>query len=151
EQVERPAQPLDPPAVAPASDRGPVVERVAPQLPAGGERVRWSARDRALLEELGMGAVIGAAGGDVDRDVAHEPHPALARVAPQLAPLALEPHLVGERATAGEALPVADPPAVALAEVVELGLRDEGAWMSQQRRRGRERRARLVRRAIAIG
>ena len=64
-----------------------------------------------------MRAVVGGAGRDVDRDVADQPHAALGRVRAQRAPLALEAHLVGERAAAGEARPVLDPAGLALAEV----------------------------------
>ncbi len=56
-----------------------------------------------------MRAVVGAAGGDVDRDVADQPHAALGGVGAQRAPLALEADLVGDarpRAPAN-ALPVA--------------------------------------------
>ena len=56
-----------------------------------------------------MGAVVAAAGGDVDRDVADEPHAALGGVGAQRAPLALEAHLVVERAVAREGRPVVDP------------------------------------------
>ena len=67
------AQPLDPPAVAAAPQRRPVVERVAPELALVGVRVGRRAGDDAALEQLRVRAVVGAAGGDVDRHVADEP------------------------------------------------------------------------------
>ena len=45
----------------------------------------------------GCARVVGAVAGDVDRDVAEEPHPALGGVAAERAPLAVEAHLVGDR------------------------------------------------------
>ena len=60
-EVEGAAQALDPPAVAAALQRRPVVERVAPQLALVGERVGRRAGDGAGLEELRVGAVVGAA------------------------------------------------------------------------------------------
>ena len=47
---------------------------------------------------LGMGRVVAAAGGDVDRDVADQPHVPLGGVGAERRPLALEPHLIGQRA-----------------------------------------------------
>ena len=90
-------------------------------------------------------------GRDVDRHVADQPHAALVRVRAQRAPLALEAHLVGDRAAAGEARPVLDPARLALAEVELLGAADRRGRLGQQPRPGGERRARLVRRAIAVG
>src|ERR1019366_66258 len=105
----------------------------------------------ALLEQLWMRAVVSAAGRDVDRNVAEEPDPPLERVALQGAPFALEPDLIGNRVAAGEPLPVLDPPAVALTEVDQLGRADRRPRLSQQPRPRGKRRARLVRRAVAIG
>ena len=68
-----------------------------PRAARRAERVGRRAGDDAALEQLGVRRVVGAAGADVDRDVADQPDAALARVAPQRAPLALEAHLVGER------------------------------------------------------
>ncbi len=61
EQRERAPQPVDPPAVAAALHRRPVVERVAPQLALVGVGVGRRARHRAGLEQLRMRAVVGAA------------------------------------------------------------------------------------------
>ena len=116
-EVEGAPQALDPPAVAAPLQRRPVVERVAPQLALVGERVGRRAGDGAGLEELRVGAVVGAAGRDVDRDVADQLHAAVERVAAQRGPLAVEADLVGERSAAAERDPVVDPRGVALAEV----------------------------------
>ena len=85
EQGERPAQTLGPPRVARALQRGPVVQRVAPQLALVGERVGRHARDDAVAKERRPCAVVGAAGRDVDRHVADEADPALVRVRAQRA------------------------------------------------------------------
>ncbi len=45
-----------------------------------------------------MDAVVGAAGRDVDGDVADDPHAALGGIGAQRAPFALEAHLVGDGA-----------------------------------------------------
>ena len=66
-------------------------------------------------EQLRVGLVVGAARGDVDRHVADQPHAALGRVGAQRAPLAVEAHLVRDRAPGLR--PVADPVRAALAEV----------------------------------
>ena len=120
EQLERAPQALGPPAVAAPLQRRPVVQRVAPQLPLVGVGVGRRARDRVVAEQLRVRAVVGRAGRDVDRHVADQPHPALLGVRAQRRPLAVEPHLVGDRAARAESRPVVDPERVALAEV-ELG------------------------------
>ena len=114
------AEALDPPAVAGRAVRAPVVERVAPVLAVRAQRVGRRAGDLAVREELRPRRDVGARVGDVDRDVADQPDAALARVGAQRLPLALEAHLVGERARAGEARPVADPVRVARDEVLDL-------------------------------
>ena len=119
-ELERAPQALGPPAVAAALERGPVVERVAPQLALVGVGVGRRARDRVVGEQLRMRAVVDRAGRDVDRHVADQPHAARLGVLAQGGPLAVEPHLVGDRAARAEARPVVDPERVALAEV-ELG------------------------------
>ena len=48
-----------------------------------------------------MGAMVGRARRDVDRDVADQPDAALGRVRAQRAPLAVEADLVGDRAAPG--------------------------------------------------
>ncbi len=80
EERERAPQPLGPPGVAAALQRRPVVERVAPQLPAVAVGIGRRARDLAGAKQLRPREVIGAAGRDVDRDVADQPDPALARI-----------------------------------------------------------------------
>ena len=109
EQVQRAPHPLHPPAVAAALQRRPVIQRVAPQLAVAGVRVGRGAGDQPGLEQLGVEAVVAAAGRDVDGDVAEDPHAALGGVGAQRAPLAVEAHLVGDGAAPGEPLPVADP------------------------------------------
>ena len=69
-----------------------------------------------------MRALVGRAGGDVDRDVADQPDAAVGGVRPQRGPLALEAHLVGDRAAAGDRRPALDPAGLALAEVELLAL-----------------------------
>ena len=97
-----------------------------------------------------MRAVVGAPRRDVDRDVADDPHAALLGVRAQRRPLAVEAHLVGDRAARAEARPVLDPVALALAEVELLGARHPSLRRSQQPRPGGERRRRLVGRAMAV-
>ena len=137
---EHAAQPLDPPAVALARDRVPVEERIAPVLSHRPELVRRRARDDAVEEELGMGAVVDAPLRDVDRDVADHADAALAGVRAQRRPLALEPDLVGDRAA--EARPVLDPVGVRAAEGGPLARRDRRARVGEQALPGRERRRR---------
>ena len=60
EELERPPEPLDPPAVAGPLQRRPVVERVPPELTAGAQRIGRRAGDRAREEELRVGALVGA-------------------------------------------------------------------------------------------
>ena len=151
EQRERAREPRDPPGVAAPLQRRPVVERVAPELALVRVGVGRRAGDGVVAEQLRVRAVVGRAGRDVDRHVADQPHAALVRVRAQRRPLALEAHLVGDRAAAGEARPVLDPARLALAEVELLGLRDRRRRLGEEPRPGRERRRRLVRRAVAVG
>ena len=97
-----------------------------------------------------MRALVGRAGRDVDRHVADQPHAARRGVRAQRSPLALEAHLVGQRAAPAEALPVARPRPRALGEVQLLGARHPRPRLRQQPGPGRERRARLVGRAVAV-
>jgi hypothetical protein len=146
-ELEGAAQPLGPPAIAAPLQRRPVVERVAPQLSLVGVGVRRGARHRVVAEQLGMRAVVDRAGRDVDRHIADQPHAGRLRVRAQRRPLAIEAHLVGDRAATR---PVIDPERVALAEV-ELGLaRHRCPRVGQQTRPRRERRRGLVRRAVPI-
>ena len=150
EELERAAQAVGPPAVAAALQRAPVVQRVAPQLALVGVRVGRRAGDGVGAEQLGVRAVVDRPGGDVDRHVADQPHAALRRVRAQRRPLALEPHLVGDRAARAEPRPVLDPVRVALAEVELLGARDPRPRLGQQPAPRGERRRRPVGRAVAV-
>ena len=150
EELEGALEPRGPPPVAAALHRRPVVERVAPQLALVGVGVGRGARDGAALEQLRVRAVVGAAGRDVDRDVADDLHAALGRVGPQRSPLAVEADLVGDRPARAEARPVLDPRVLALAEVELLGLRHGGVRLAQQAGPGGERGGRLVGRAMAV-
>ena len=86
------------------------------------------AGDGAVAEQLRVSAVVGAAGRDVDRDVADQPHAALGGVRAQRGPLALEAHLVGDRPRrAGERAQSSIQKRVALAEVLAPRRRDTGA------------------------
>ena len=152
EELEGAAQALDPPAVAPAAQRGPVVDRVAPQLALVGEGVGRDAGHDVVAEELGPADVVGAAGRDVDGHVADQAHAALVGVHAQCRPLALEAHLVVDRPrAAGEGRPVVDPEAVALAEVLALGRRHRRVGIGQEPAPRGEGRRRLVGRALAVG
>ena len=101
----RPPQPLDPPAVAVAPHGAPVVERVAPELADGAERVGRRARPQPGLEELGMVDLVGAVRRDVDGHVPDQPHAPRRGIRPQRAPLAIEAHLVLDGALPGEPRP----------------------------------------------
>ncbi len=151
EKVERACQTPHPPAVASPAQRRPVVDRVAPQLALVGVGVGRRPGLHAVAEQLRVRAMVGAAGRHVDRHVADDAHAALRRVAAQRAPLALEAHLVGHRASARERLPVPDPVGVALAEGLGLGGGHAGATVREEPAPRRERRRRLVRRPVAVG
>src|SRR5581483_3944980 len=99
----------------------PVVDELAPQLPFRMGDVGRGPGDVAVLEEVGMGADVGAVRSDVDRHVADQPDPALGRVGAEPAPLSLEADLVGHRAGPGEALPVLDPVRAATADADVYG------------------------------
>ena len=105
DELERAPEPLAPPAVAGRAVDRPVVERVPPALAGRAERVRRRAGDLAAREQLRPAGDVGAAVGDVDRQVADQPDAALGRVRAQRSPLPLEAHLVGDRVRAGEAAP----------------------------------------------
>ena len=109
EQLQRALHAVHPPAVAGALKRGPVIQRVAPELAADRVFIGRRTGHEPLLKEARMGQVIGARGRDVDRDVAHDPHAPLEPVGPQRPPFALEADLIGYRAAAREPLPVTDP------------------------------------------
>ena len=151
-QLRRAPQALDPPAVAAAAQRGPVVERVAPQLPGRAERVGRRAGDEAALEQLGVGDVVGAARlrrrAGCRRSAARRASPrscaarsTRARSAPDRrrrpAPAKRSQSSIQKACAARKAASSA-----ALDACVGLG---------QQARPARERRARGVRRARAVG
>ena len=146
-QLARPPEPLDPPVVTAAPQSRPVVQRVAPQLAEVGELVRRRPRHQLMLEQLGVGLVVGAAGRHVDRHVADQPHAALLRVGAQRTPLAVEADLVGHRVVPGEPLPIPDPVGLARPELRPLAVAHGRVPLRQQPGRRRERRRRLVRRA----
>ena len=151
EELEDPPEPGDPPRVALAPRRGPVVHRVAPELPVGGERVRRDARHEAGLEQLGVGAFVGGVGRDVDRDVADQTHAAVGGIPAQRRPFAVEAHLVVQGRLARERDPVLDPVGGLLAEQPALVVGDGRVRIGQQRGRSGERGVRLVRRAVFVG
>ena len=151
EQLERAPQPLGPPPVAAPPQRRPVVQRVAPQLALRRVGVRRRARDRVVAEQLRVRAVVDRSRRDVDRHVADQAHPALGGMRPQRRPLAIEPHLVGDRAARAEPRPVVDPIRVPLTEVDLSRARHARPRRGQQPRPRRERGPRLVRRAVPVG
>src|SRR5207253_9260742 len=67
-----------------------------------------------------------------DREVADQADAAGGGVAAQLAPLALEPDLVGGGSFTCEPLPVADPVRVTPPELGELGVGDLGVGIGQE-------------------
>jgi len=148
-QLELAPQPLDPPAVARAAHRRPVVEGVAPQLPGRAEQVGWHPGDETGLEELGMRPVVGAAPRHVDRHVAEDAYAALGGVRTQRLPFAFEPHLV-LRAPA-ERDPVVQPVAVGGAEFGQLRRRNGRLRVGEQGRRAGEGGRRHVGRADVVG
>ena len=151
EELEDAPEPGDPPRVALAPRRGPVVDRVAPELAVGGERVRRDARDEAGLEQLGVGALVGGIGRDVDRDVADQTHAAVGGIPAQRRPFAVEAHLVVQGRLARERDPVLDPVGGLLAEQTAFVVGDGRVRIGQQRGRSGERGVRFVRRAVFVG
>ena len=151
EQLDRAPKPLDPPAVAAPPQRRPVVDRVAPA--AGPSAVNASGGTPATTpsrNSSGCARWSSRPGRDVDRHVADQPHAALAR------------RTRAARSTRARSAPGRDSiragePASAI----------QNAWRSRNARAPRrataasgsaeepaprrERRARLVRRAIAVG
>ena len=102
DETERTAQPLDPPAIPLASQCVPVVQRVAPLLPACVERVRRRPGDGgARQKDARMRHVVAATRRDVDRDVADDPHAAAGSVGSELRPLTVESHLLRDGIAAG--------------------------------------------------
>ena len=114
EERERSAQALDPPAVALAAACVPVEERIAPVLAERAEPVGRRPGDEAGQEEVGVRALVDAALGDVDRQVADQPHAAFGGVGAERRPLAIEANLVVDAPAGGR--PVLDPERVRAAE-----------------------------------
>ena len=150
DEVERAPQAVRPPAVAASPERPPVVQRVAPQLALVRVGVGRGAGHRVGAEQLGVRAVVDRPGGDVDRHVPDQPHPARRPVLAQRCPLAVEPHLVGDRAARPEPRPVVDPVRVALPEVELVGARHRRPRVGQQPAPRGEGGSRLVRRPVAV-
>ena len=153
EHRERAAQPLDPPAVAATVQRGPVVDRVAPELALRGVGVR---RHAGL--QTGAGTARATSGGRRRRARRRSARrrssrtPRSAAYARSARPLAVEADLVVE-GSAGRAMldPALDPVGLALAEGIRLVAAHRRVGVGEQPGPGRERRARLVRRAVAVG
>ena len=140
EELERAQEALPPPAVAGRTVDGPIVERVPPPLAVRAEGVGRRSRDLAAREQLRPGVEVGAAVGDVDRQVADQPDAALGGVLPQRPPLPLEAHLVGERVSTGKTRPAAGPERMARDEVLHLGRGDASVRAGEELPRGREGR-----------
>jgi hypothetical protein len=79
-----------------------------------------------------METMIGAAGRDVDRDVAVKAYAAIGRIRTQGSPLAVEADLILDGAASGEALPVADPERLPSSKVRDLPGADRGTTLRQQ-------------------
>ena len=75
DELERPAEALDPPAVALPAHRAPVVHGLAPELAVGVGDVRGGAGLEPLAEEAGVCHDVGAVVRDIDRDVADQAIP----------------------------------------------------------------------------
>ena len=150
EERERPAQALDPPAVAVARRGVPVEERVAPVLAERAELVGRRAGDEPGQEELGVRALVDAALRDVDRHVADQADAPLGRVGAQRRPLAVEADLVVD--AAARRRPVLDPEGVRAPEGGPLAVRRRArpgrrGSRSRPRRPTRRRTASRPRRA----
>src|SRR6188472_4510587 len=88
-ELEYAPEPLDPPAVALAPHLPPVVGRLAPELPVGMRDVGRRSGNEILGEQIGVRVDIGAVFGDVDGDVADQPHAAIRGVTAERMPLPL--------------------------------------------------------------
>ncbi len=149
---QRATHSLDPPPISGAGQLVPVVERVPPELPASAERVGRRTRDRLVerQEELGMGRVVAATGGDVDRQVTDDPDSAFRGVGPEGAPFPREAHLLLERAVPRERGPVVQPCALARPEPAGLAGADRRVGIGEQADPACEGRGRRVRRAERV-
>ena len=94
DQLENPAHPLDPPGIAFERMGAPAVQRVAPALAGGAEKIGPNAGDNAhpalfvQLEQLLARPDLGALAGNEDGGVADDFHTAFIGIGPQLFPLA---------------------------------------------------------------
>src|SRR4029079_11116887 len=131
DELEHAAHPVDPPAVAGAGHRLPVVKRVAPELPEGAEVVRRCPGSDLVEgeEQVGVRGVVAAFGRDVDRDVPDDPYAPRGSVGAEHAPLAVEAHLLGDRAVARERLPVGEPAPFTLRERTCVARRYRRVWL----------------------
>src|SRR5581483_6661441 len=118
DELERAPEALAPPAEAGRAVHGPVVQRVPPALAGRAERVGGRTGHLTAREQLRPAGDIGTAVRDVDGQIADQPDAALSGVVPQLPPLPLEAHLVGDGLRAGEARPAAGPEGMARHEVL---------------------------------
>ena len=82
DQLERPPEALDPPAVALPPHRRPVVHRLPPELAVRMGYVRCRSGDEPRREEVRMRFDVRAVLGDVNRDVPDQPDAPLRRVPP---------------------------------------------------------------------
>ena len=98
-----------------------------------------------------MHSLIGAAGRDIDSDVAQQADTALRGVAAKRGPLAVEAHLILDRARTCDSLPIADPVPLALAELIEPFAGNPRPRRAEKSGPRGERRPCLVRRPPAIG
>ena len=142
----------DPPAVAAALQRRPVVERVAPQLALVGEGVGRRAGDHAGAEQLRVRAVVGASPArrrsGRRRSAARRARPRRRAARPTRGRSG--PGRRPRRAPA-EARPVLDPVTPrARGSRSSSAFGDRRRGVGQQPRPGGERRRRLVRRAVAV-
>ena len=109
-------------------------------------------RPRRARRARGHACDVGAVVGDVDRHVADQAHAARARVVAQRRPLALEAHLVGERAARRRSAPSRRSSTEWRATKSSISRSETGASGSARSRGERgERRRRAVRRAELVG
>ena len=150
DELERPAEAFDPPAVTLTAVLAPVVDGLAPELPGGMRHVRGGSGDEPVREELRVGPHVGPVGRDVDGNVSDQKDAALGGIRPEGEPLAFEANLVFDRAGALIALPVAHPVGVPRPESLHLGGRHLGIGIGQQPWPGREGRRGRVGRAEGV-